>query len=77
MISYFDGQIVAAAKRLSCHTLYTEDLNHRQLYDGVRAESVCWNQPMIDNSEGFRCARCGVLVSSPVAHTYKSERILR
>ncbi len=35
-ISYFDGQIVAAAKALRCRILYTEDLNHGQDYDGVR-----------------------------------------
>jgi predicted nucleic acid-binding protein len=35
-ISYYDGQIVAAAKRLGCATLYSEDLNHGQAYDGVR-----------------------------------------
>ena len=35
-ISYFDAQIVAAAKRLGCATLYSEDLNHGQVYDGVR-----------------------------------------
>ena len=35
-ISYFDAQIVAAAKALACRTLYSEDLNHGQDYDGVR-----------------------------------------
>ncbi|MGI8978362.1 MAG: PIN domain-containing protein [Pirellulaceae bacterium] len=34
-ISYFDAQIIAAARRLGCGTLYTEDLNHGQVYDGV------------------------------------------
>jgi len=36
-ISYFDAQIVAAAKTLGCRTLYTEDLNDGQDYEGVRA----------------------------------------
>jgi hypothetical protein len=35
-ISYFDAQIVAAARRLGCATMYTEDLNNGQVYDGVR-----------------------------------------
>ncbi|MBD0413963.1 PIN domain-containing protein [Oryzicola mucosus] len=36
-ISYWDGAIIAAAERLGVTTLYTEDLNHGQLYDSVRA----------------------------------------
>lgn len=36
-ISYFDAQIIAAARSLGCGTLYTEDLNHGQVYDGVAA----------------------------------------
>ena len=35
-ISYFDAQIIAAARALRCRTLYSEDLNHGQDYDGVR-----------------------------------------
>ncbi len=35
-ISYWDGAIVAAAERLAVQTLYTEDLNHGQLYGTVR-----------------------------------------
>ena len=35
-ISYFDAEIIAAAKRIVCATLYSEDLNHGQVYDGVR-----------------------------------------
>jgi predicted nucleic acid-binding protein len=34
-ISYFDAQILAAAKILGCNTLVSEDLNHGQDYDGV------------------------------------------
>ena len=34
-ISYFDAQVVAAAKRLQCKQIYTEDLNHGQDYGGV------------------------------------------
>jgi len=35
-ISYWDASILAAAKRLRCHTVYSEDLNAGQDYDGVR-----------------------------------------
>jgi predicted nucleic acid-binding protein len=35
-LSYWDAAIVAAAKQLGCRTLYSEDLNHGQDYDGVR-----------------------------------------
>jgi predicted nucleic acid-binding protein len=35
-ISHFDAQILAAAKRMGCSTLYSEDLNHGQDYAGVR-----------------------------------------
>jgi len=34
-VSYWDAGILAAAKRLGCHTVYSEDLNHGQVYDGV------------------------------------------
>ena len=36
-ISYWDGAIIAAAQVLGAGTLYTEDLNHGQLYETVRA----------------------------------------
>jgi predicted nucleic acid-binding protein len=35
-ISYFDAAIIAAAERLGASVLYTEDLNHGQLYGAVR-----------------------------------------
>jgi predicted nucleic acid-binding protein len=35
-ISYWDAAIVAAAQKLGCHTLYSEDLNHGQNYGGVK-----------------------------------------
>ncbi len=35
-LSHWDSTILAAARTLGCHTLYTEDLNHGQDYDGVR-----------------------------------------
>jgi predicted nucleic acid-binding protein len=34
--SYWDAAILVAARRLGCQTVYSEDLNHGQLYDGVR-----------------------------------------
>lgn len=36
VISYWDGAILAAAHRLGASILYTEDLNHNQLYGSVR-----------------------------------------
>jgi predicted nucleic acid-binding protein len=36
-ISYWDGAIIAAARHLNCDTLYTEDLNDGQDYEGVTA----------------------------------------
>jgi predicted nucleic acid-binding protein len=35
-LSYWDGAILAAAHRLNAPILYTEDLNHDQLYGSVR-----------------------------------------
>ena len=35
-ISYFDAQIIAAAKQLGCNVLYSEDLNHGQDFGGVK-----------------------------------------
>jgi predicted nucleic acid-binding protein len=34
-ISYWDAAIIAAAKQTGCQTLYSEDLNAGQAYDGV------------------------------------------
>ena len=33
--SYWDSAILAAAKQLGCHTVYSEDLNDQQNYDGA------------------------------------------
>lgn len=38
-LSHWDGAIVAAAEALGATTLYTEDLNHGQIYGSVRAEN--------------------------------------
>jgi predicted nucleic acid-binding protein len=35
-ISYWDAAILVAAKQLGCRTVYSEDLNDGQEYDGVR-----------------------------------------
>lgn len=35
-VSYWDGAILAAAFRLNAEVLYTDDLNHGQLYGSVR-----------------------------------------
>jgi predicted nucleic acid-binding protein len=34
-ISYWDAAIIAAAKRMGCTAVYSEDLNPGQVYDGV------------------------------------------
>ena len=34
--SYFDSCIIAAARQLGCETLYSEDMNDGQIYDGVK-----------------------------------------
>ena len=36
-IGYWDAALIAAAERLDAPILYTEDLNHGQLYGSVRA----------------------------------------
>ena len=36
-IGYWDAAVLGAALTLGCHTLYTQDLNHGQDYDGLRA----------------------------------------
>ena len=36
-ISYWDAAIIAAAAQLGCRTLYTQDLNSGQDYEGVTA----------------------------------------
>jgi predicted nucleic acid-binding protein len=34
-ISYWDAAIIAAAKSLGARTVYSEDLSHGQVYDGI------------------------------------------
>jgi predicted nucleic acid-binding protein len=34
-ISYWDAAIITAAKQIGCQTVYSEDLNPGQIYDGV------------------------------------------
>jgi predicted nucleic acid-binding protein len=34
-ISYWDAAIIAAAKTLGARTVYSEDLSHDQIYDGI------------------------------------------
>ncbi len=35
-ISYWDAAILVAAKRMNCDTVFSEDLNAGQVYDGVK-----------------------------------------
>ena len=34
-LSYWDAAIICAAKQMGCQKVYSEDLNHGQVYDGV------------------------------------------
>jgi predicted nucleic acid-binding protein len=36
-IQYYDALVVAAAEKLGCHEIVSEDLNDGQLYRGMRA----------------------------------------
>ena len=36
-LSHWDAAILCAARRLGCHTVISEDLNHGQNYDGIVA----------------------------------------
>ena len=36
-VQFYDAQIIAAAERLGCSSILTEDLNDGQMYGGVRA----------------------------------------
>lgn len=38
-LSFWDAMIVRSATSLGCATLYTEDLNAGQSYDGIKAEN--------------------------------------
>jgi predicted nucleic acid-binding protein len=38
-LSYWDAAIVAAAREMGCHTIYSEDLNAGQNYDGVTVKN--------------------------------------
>jgi predicted nucleic acid-binding protein len=48
-ISYWDGTIVAAASALGAPVLYTEDLNHGQIYGSVRAMNPFLSDPAGDS----------------------------
>jgi predicted nucleic acid-binding protein len=34
-VSYWDAAVLAAAKRMGCHSVFSEDMNDGQNYDGV------------------------------------------
>ena len=38
-LSYWDGAIIAAAEKIGAKVLYSEDLNHGQIYGSVRVEN--------------------------------------
>jgi predicted nucleic acid-binding protein len=37
--SFWDAMIIASAIQLGCHTIWSEDLNREQVYDGVTVRS--------------------------------------
>ncbi|MFT3882040.1 MAG: PIN domain-containing protein [Gemmatales bacterium] len=45
-LSYWDSAILVAAKQLGCSTVYSEDLNDGQDYDGVTVINPFSNQAM-------------------------------
>jgi hypothetical protein len=38
-ISFWDALIIASARRANCEVVWTEDLNHGQIVQGVRIEN--------------------------------------
>lgn len=38
-ISYWDALIIAAAERAECKQIYSEDLNHGQIYNDIRVKN--------------------------------------
>ena len=38
-ISFWDAMMVRSAVEIGCEVIYSEDLNHGQLYDGTRVEN--------------------------------------
>ncbi|PKM83721.1 MAG: PIN domain nuclease [Firmicutes bacterium HGW-Firmicutes-13] len=36
-ISFWDAMIINSAKKMNCSLLWTEDLNHNQIYEGIQA----------------------------------------
>jgi predicted nucleic acid-binding protein len=42
-ISFWDAMMVRSANEIGCRVIYSEDLNHGQLYDGVRVENPFHN----------------------------------
>ena len=38
-ISFWDAMMVRSAVEIGCEVIYSEDLNHGQLYDGARVEN--------------------------------------
>jgi predicted nucleic acid-binding protein len=43
-ISFWDAMMVRSAVEIGCGVIYSEDLNHGQIYDGARVENPFRNQ---------------------------------
>ncbi|MDT8450795.1 MAG: PIN domain-containing protein [Wenzhouxiangellaceae bacterium] len=48
-ISYWDGAVIAAARRAGAAVLYSEDLNDGQIYDSVRVVNPFANGTMVQD----------------------------
>ncbi len=42
LISFWDALIISSAKASGCRVIWTEDLNHHQLINGIKIENFFW-----------------------------------
>jgi predicted nucleic acid-binding protein len=68
-ISYWDGAILAAARAMGAPILYSEDLNHGQLYDGVEVRNPFRQTPRLGAFHEDRASYEGEPAPLPHADT--------
>lgn len=56
-LSFWDALIVTAARKAACDTLWTEDLNHGQIIQGVRVENPFLGTGTVRESRARYAAR--------------------
>jgi predicted nucleic acid-binding protein len=56
-ISFWDAMIVQSARRLGCRILWTEDLNHGQVYAGVAVRNPFLDLVMDEGDDAYDRAR--------------------